>query len=51
MMSPGVQLKPGTQLRVTSNWVIDSRWVTSQWIPGLSRRIPMACSFLLEPDL
>ena len=34
---------------IVSSWVIDSRWVTRQWIPGLSRRIPMTCSFLLEP--
>jgi polyisoprenoid-binding protein YceI len=33
---------------IVSNWVIDSRWVTRQWIPGLSRRIPMTCSFLLD---
>jgi polyisoprenoid-binding protein YceI len=34
---------------IVSNWVIDSHWITRQWIPGLSRRIPMTCSFLLEP--
>jgi polyisoprenoid-binding protein YceI len=37
------------RFRITSTWVIDSRWVTRQWIPGLSRRIPMTCSFVLEP--
>jgi polyisoprenoid-binding protein YceI len=34
---------------ITGSWVIDSRWITPQWIPGLSRRIAMTCSFLLEP--
>ena len=33
---------------IVSSWVIDSSWVTRQWIPGLSRRIPMTCSFLLD---
>jgi polyisoprenoid-binding protein YceI len=37
--------------RITSSWIIDSAWVTQQWIPGLSRRIPMTCSFLLEREL
>ena len=37
--------------RITSNWILDSRWITRQWIPGLSWRITMRCSFLLEPDL
>lgn len=51
-LGPGGEPLDGSpRLRVTSNWVIDSRWVTSQWIPGLSRRIPMVCTFLLEPDL
>jgi hypothetical protein len=36
---------------IASSWVIDSRWVTSQWIPGLGRRIVMACSCSLEPDM
>jgi polyisoprenoid-binding protein YceI len=34
---------------IASRWVIDSRWVTGQRIPAISRRIPMTCSFLLEP--
>jgi polyisoprenoid-binding protein YceI len=38
-------------VRVTSSWTLDSRWITPHWIPGLSRCIPMTCSFLLEPDL
>ncbi len=51
----GLQLggtRPGGPPRmiIASSWVIDSRWVTSQWIPGLSRRIVMTCSFCLEPD-
>jgi polyisoprenoid-binding protein YceI len=32
-------------------WVIDSTWVTTQRIPGLSRRIAMTCSFHLDPDI
>ncbi len=36
---------------IDSSWVLDSRWVTSQWIPGLSRRIVMTSSFFLEPDM
>jgi polyisoprenoid-binding protein YceI len=36
---------------IVSSWVIDSRWVTSQWIPGLGRRIVMMCSCSLEPDI
>jgi polyisoprenoid-binding protein YceI len=45
--------RPGGPPRIiiASSWVIDSRWVTSQWIPGLSRRIVMTCSFRLEPDM
>jgi polyisoprenoid-binding protein YceI len=39
------------RVRVTSSWILDSGWITRHWIPGLSRRIPMTCSFLLEPDL
>jgi hypothetical protein len=34
---------------INSSWVIDSHWITRQWIPGLSRRISMTCSFPLEP--
>ena len=36
---------------ITSSWGIDYRWVTSQWIPGLGRRIVMTCSCSLEPDM
>ena len=36
---------------ITSSWVIDSRWITSQWIPGLGRRVVMTCSCSLEPDM
>jgi polyisoprenoid-binding protein YceI len=45
--------RPGDppRLIIASNWVIDSRWVTSQWVPTLSRRIVMTCSFCLEPDM
>lgn len=47
----GEPLDDSSLLRITSNWILDSRWITRQWIPGLSRRITMTCSFLLEPDL
>ena len=36
---------------ITSSWVIDSRWITSQRIPALGRRVLMACSFSLQPDM
>ena len=47
----GEQLDDPPRFRITSSWIIDSTWITRRWIPGLGRRIPMACSFLLEPDL
>ena len=37
------------RFRIASRWVIDSRWVTRHPILAMSRRIPMTCSFLLEP--
>jgi polyisoprenoid-binding protein YceI len=42
---------PGGQPRlvIASQWVIDSRWITSLWIPGLSHRVMITCSFCLEP--
>jgi polyisoprenoid-binding protein YceI len=45
--------RPGDppRLIVASSWEIDSRWVTRQWVPALSRRIVMTCSFSLEPDM
>ena len=43
-------LDDSPRVRITSNWILDSSWITRHWIPGLSRRIPMTCSFLLEPD-
>jgi polyisoprenoid-binding protein YceI len=46
----GAQPDGSPRILITSSWVIDSRWVTSQWIPGLGRRIVMACSCSLEPD-
>lgn len=39
------------RFRITSSWILDSKWITQRWIPGLSTRIPMTCSFVLEPDL
>lgn len=36
---------------VTCRWVIDSAWVATQRIPALDRRIEMACSFRLDPDI
>lgn len=44
-------LHDSPRVRITSSWILDSRWITRHWIPGLSRCIPMTCSFLLEPDL
>jgi polyisoprenoid-binding protein YceI len=38
----------GRRIIIAGSWAIDSRWVTSQWIPGLGRRIVMTCSCLLE---
>jgi polyisoprenoid-binding protein YceI len=43
-------LDDSPRFRITSSWVIDSRWIARQWIPGLGRRIPMTCSFVLVPD-
>jgi len=37
------------RLVIASQWVIDSRWITSQWIPGLSRRVVITGSFCLQP--
>jgi polyisoprenoid-binding protein YceI len=39
------------RFRITSSWILDSRWIARHPIPGLGRRIPMTCSFLLQPDL
>lgn len=39
------------RFRVTSSWILDSRWIIRHAIAGLGRRIPMTCSFLIEPDL
>jgi polyisoprenoid-binding protein YceI len=44
-----VPLDDVPRVRVTSSWILDSGWITRRWIPGLSRRIPMTCSFVLEP--
>jgi len=41
-------LSGGRRIIIAGSWAIDSRWVTSQWIPGLGRRIVMTCSCLLE---
>jgi len=51
-MDPGSEpLGESPRFRITSSWILDSKWITGHWIPGLTRRIPMMCSFLLEPDL
>ena len=47
----GAQRDDLPRFRITSSWILDSRWITRRWIPGLSRPIPMTCSFVLEPDL
>jgi polyisoprenoid-binding protein YceI len=39
------------RILVAGGWVIDSRWITSQRIPALGRRVLMACSFSLQPDM
>jgi polyisoprenoid-binding protein YceI len=44
-------LDDSPRFRITSSWILDSMWITRHPIPGLGRRIPMTCSFLLEPDL
>jgi polyisoprenoid-binding protein YceI len=50
-MDPGSEpLGESPRFRITSSWILDSKWITGHWIPGLTRRIPMMCSFLLEPD-
>jgi hypothetical protein len=36
---------------IASSRVIDVRWATSQWVRARGRRIAMACSFSLEPDI
>jgi polyisoprenoid-binding protein YceI len=47
----GEPLDDSPRFRIASNWILDSRWIARQWIPGLGRRIPMTCSFVLVPDL
>ena len=47
----GAQVDELPRFRITSSWILDSAWITRLWIPGLGRRIPMTCSFLLEPDM
>jgi YceI-like protein len=47
----GEPLSDPPRIRITSRWILDSRWITRHWIPGLGRRIPMTCSFLLEPSM
>jgi polyisoprenoid-binding protein YceI len=48
---PGTRPGDPPRIIIASSWVIDSRWITSQWVPGLGRRIVMTCSFSLEPDM
>jgi polyisoprenoid-binding protein YceI len=38
------------RLSATSQWVLDSTWITGQRIPGLSRRVVIAASIVLEPS-
>ncbi len=39
----------GPRISAISHWVLDSRWITGQRIPGLSRRVSMTSSVVLEP--
>jgi len=39
------------RILVAGSWAIDSRWITSGRIPALGRRVLMACSFSLQPDM
>lgn len=43
------QLAGGPRLSAVSHWVLDSTWITGQRIPGLSRRVSMTSSVVLEP--
>ncbi len=38
------------RLSAKSHWVLDSTWITGQRIPGLSRRVAIACFIVLEPS-
>jgi polyisoprenoid-binding protein YceI len=37
------------RLCAVSHWVLDSTWITGSRIPGLSRRVAMTSSVVLEP--
>jgi polyisoprenoid-binding protein YceI len=50
-VDPGAPADGTSSLAITSRWALDSRWVTRQRIPALGRRIVMACSIALVPDL
>lgn len=50
-VDPGGPADGTSGLAITSRWALDSRWVTRQRIPALGRRIVMACSIALVPDL
>jgi polyisoprenoid-binding protein YceI len=38
----------GARVRLTTRWVLDASWITTQRVPGLSRRIAMTCSVELQ---
>jgi polyisoprenoid-binding protein YceI len=41
--------RPGAaKMTLTTRWVLDSTWITTQRVPGLSRRIAMTCSVELD---
>jgi polyisoprenoid-binding protein YceI len=35
-------------ITLTTRWVLDSAWITTQRVPGLSRRVAMTCSVELD---
>jgi polyisoprenoid-binding protein YceI len=45
----GLRLDSVPRLSATSHWVLDSSWITGQRLPGLSPRVEMTTSVLLEP--
>jgi polyisoprenoid-binding protein YceI len=43
------QPRPGAaEMTLTTRWAIDLAWITTQRVPGLSRRVAMTCSVELD---